>query len=326
MPFTFILYTITFNEKRNSEDLPKLLDKITNFYTHSRRNLLNLFRKTILYNRILSDKKALEISYKIIFKTSLNLQNPSRFNEKLQWLKLYNRKPQHTINVDKYRVREFVKEKIGEQYLIPLIGVYDDPREINFEELPNQFVLKCNHNSGRGMCICTDKSKLNIKKTRRNLKKGLKENYYLHAKEWPYKNVERKIICEKFMTDNSNKDLIDYKFMCFNGQVKMIFTTNDRHLGNKMKIDFFDTKWNILPFTRHYPGSEKPLGPPKNLKKMIELANILSKDELFVRVDFYEINDKIYFGELTYFPGSGFEEFTPDSWDEKIGKMIDLKN
>lgn len=254
----------------------------------------------------------------------LNLDNPQTFNEKLQWLKLYNRKPEYTMMVDKYAVRKYIADTIGEQYLIPLLGVWDSPDEIDFDALPNRFVLKCNHNSGTGMCICRDKSKLDIKKVKAELRKGLKENYYLHGREWPYKDVPRKIICEKYMEDKPAQELTDYKLMCFGGEVQCIFTCTDRFSPDGLKVTFFDKDWNLLPFTRHYPASEIPIEAPKQLKKMIALSETLSAKLPFVRTDFYEVNGNIYFGELTLSPGCGFEEFDPEEWDEKLGKLITL--
>ena len=278
-----------------------------------------------LYNNM-SDEEYLNRKFKALMGYEFDLQNPKTFNEKLQWLKLNDRKDIYTTMVDKYKVRDYVKEKLGEKYLIPLIGVWDNPNDIDFSKLPNKFVLKCNHNSGLGMCICKNKSKLNISKVKKNLKKGLKQDYYLTAREWPYKNVERKIICEKFMEDtNQSEELIDYKFMCFNGKVEYIFTCTDRFNNEGLKVTFFDTKWNVMPFERDYPKSVKKINKPLNFEKMIELAEKLSKNIPFVRVDFYEINEKIYFGELTFFPGAGFEKFQPMEWDLKIGEMIDLK-
>lgn len=159
---------------------------------------------------------------------SLNLAEPKTFNEKLQWLKLYNRKPEYTVMVDKYKVREYIAQMIGEEYLIPLLGVWDDPEDIDFDALPNRFVLKCNHNSGLGMCICKDKSKLDITKVKAELRKGLQQNYYLSSREWPYKDVPRKIIAEKYMEDASG-DLKDYKFYCFNGEMKFVMINSDRN-------------------------------------------------------------------------------------------------
>ena len=271
------------------------------------------------------DEEYLRRKFKACMDQELNLENPQTFNEKLQWLKLYDRKPEYTMMVDKYKVREYIKEKLGEEYLIPLLGVWDDPDEIDFDALPDQFVLKCNHNSGLGMCICKDKSKLDIPKVKEELRKGLAQDYYLTGREWPYKNVPRKIICEKYMVDDdSTSELTDYKFMCFKGKVYCSFVCNERFSKDGLKVTFYDKKWAKMPFERHYKSSEAVIPKPFNYGKMIQLAEQLSAEIPFVRVDFYEINKKVYFGELTLFPGSGFEEFTPEEWDYKLGSMITL--
>lgn len=276
-----------------------------------------------VFNKI-SDKEYLKREYRALMGYELDLNNPKTFNEKLQWLKLNNRKPEYTMMVDKYLVRQYIADKLGEEYLIPILGVWDDPDEIDFERLPNKFVLKCNHNSGLGMCICKDKTKLNIDKTKKKLKKGIKQDYYMLHREWPYKNVKRKIIAEKYMIEANDEDLKDYKFMCFNGEVKCSFVCSDRFSDDGMKVTFFDTNWNVMPFERHYPKSTETIQKPINYKKMIEFAEKLSKGIPFLRVDFYEIEGKIYFGELTFFPGSGFEEFTPNEADYELGKLIKL--
>lgn len=275
------------------------------------------------YYHNLDDKSYLSRMYRGTIGKKLNLENPTTFNEKLQWLKLNNRRPEYTMMVDKYLVRDYIKDTVGEEYLIPLIGAWDLPEEIDFDVLPEKFVLKCNHNSGTGMCICKDKSKLEISKVKSELKKGLAQDYYLTGREWPYKNVPRKIIAEKYMEDESG-ELKDYKFMCFNGQVKSIFVCSDRFSKAGLHITFFDKEWNVMPFERHYPHLPQGLPRPIHLEKMIELAEILSKNIPFVRVDFYEVRGKIYFGELTFFPGSGFEEFSPEDWDYQLGSWLTL--
>lgn len=269
------------------------------------------------------DATFLKLAYKSRMGKKLNLQNPQTFNEKLQWLKLYDRKPEYTMMVDKYKVREYIADKLGEEYLIPLLGVWDDPDEIDFDALPNQFVLKCNHNSGLGMCICKDKSKLDIKKVREELRRGLKQDYYLTSREWPYKNVPRKIICEQYMDDGSG-ELKDYKFMCFDGEVKCSFVCSDRFNTNGLRVTFFDKDWKVMPFERHYPKAEDPIERPQSYDEMIILAEKLSGGIPFVRADFYEISNRPFFGELTFFPGSGYEEFTPEEWDAKLGHWITL--
>lgn len=273
----------------------------------------------------LSDREYLEKKFYAMLGYSLDLSNHQTFNEKLQWLKLYDRKPEYTMMVDKYKVREYIKEKTGEEYLIPLLGVWDKAEDIDFDALPNQFVLKCNHNSGLGMYICKDKSKLTenqIKAIRKNLAKGLQQDYYLTGREWPYKNVPRKIIAEKYMEDETGQ-LRDYKFYCFNGEPKIIMINRDREIG-KTKADYFDMDFNWIDLKWGYEHALVKPSKPINFEKMKELAAILSKDIPELRVDFYEVNNKIYFGELTFFDGSGFDKIEPKEWDEKLGEWITL--
>lgn len=282
---------------------------------------------------IVPDKLFLKFKFFKEMKHRLPIKHPTTFNEKLQWLKLYDRKPEYTMLVDKYKVRSYIAEKLGEEYLIPLLGVWDDPDEIDFNALPNQFVLKCNHNSGLGMCICKDKSKLDIKKVKEELRKGLAQDYFLTGREWPYKDVPRKIICEKYMVDHltqresnidENTSLNDYKLMCFNGKVKCSFVCTDRFDADGLKVTFFDRDWNALPFERHYPRSQQNIPKPINYEKMIDFSEKLAEGIPFVRIDFYEIDYKLYFGEITFFPGGGFEEFTPKSADKELGSWIEL--
>ncbi|MDY2734465.1 ATP-grasp fold amidoligase family protein [Intestinibacter sp.] len=255
----------------------------------------------------------------------LNLSDPKTFNEKLNWLKLYNRKPEFTMMVDKYLVKDYVASKIGQQYIIPTLGVWNSPEEIDFNKLPNSFVLKCNHNSGNGMIICKDKSKLNIENTIVELKKGLGDDYYSNNREWPYKNVHRKIIAEEYMEDNMFHYLRDYKFFCFDGEVKALYVATDRNKGeNAVKFDFFDSDFVHLPFVNAHPNNpERPL-KPKCFDEMKRIASILSKGLICSRVDLYEINGKVYFGEITFTHMGGFKPFYPQEWDYKFGEWIKL--
>lgn len=293
--------------------------KIFKVIKHPSLILLKLDKMNLIR---LSDKKFLELRFLSEMGSKLNLDNPQTFNEKLQWLKLYDRNPKYTQMVDKYEVREYIKDKIGEEYLIPLLGVYDKFEDIDFDKLPKQFVIKCNHDSG-GLIICKDKSKLNIEEARKKINKSLKRNYYYSGREWPYKNVKPKIIIEKYMEDKEAKELIDYKFMCFNGEPKFVFTCTERY-NSGLKVTFFDMKWKKMPFIRHYPSSNKNIKKPVNYDRMFNFSKTLSKSIPFVRVDWYEINGKLYFGELTFYPGSGFEEFEPNEWDKKIGDTLIL--
>lgn len=275
------------------------------------------------FNRM-SDEKYLECKFKLCMKKKLDLENPKTYNEKLQWLKLYDRRDDYTIMVDKYLVRDYVVEKLDDKYLIPLLGVWNDPNEIEFDKLPNQFVLKCNHNSGTGMCICKDKSQLDIIKVKGELKKGLKENYYLTGREWPYKNVQRRIICEKYIQDTATKTLKDYKFYCFDGVMRFVMINSDRNSDRKTKADYFDRNFNWLDFAWGYDHAEVPPSKPIKFDEMIEIAEKLSKGIPHVRIDLYECDEKVYFGEMTFFDASGFDRIEPEEWDYKIGDMLVL--
>lgn len=272
----------------------------------------------------LPDKVFLEAAFRARFGRKLNLNNPETFNEKLQWLKLYNRKPEYTKMVDKYLVRDYVKEKIGEEYLIPLLGVWDDPEKIDFDELPMQFVLKCNHNSGLGMCICKDKNSLDINKVKEELKKGINQNYYLTSREWPYKDVPRRIIAEKYMVDESGYELKDYKFYCFDGKVKLVMINSDRMSSEKTKANYFDENYQPLDFVWGYENAEIPPQKPEKFEEMKYLAEKLSEGITHVRIDFYQTPSGIYFGKITFFDGSGFDAIEPIEWDYKIGSWLKL--
>lgn len=275
------------------------------------------------YYKHIEDIGFLKIAYKRIMGIELDLNNPKTFNEKIQWLKLYDRKPEYTTMVDKYEVKKYVASIIGDEYIIPTLGVWDKFEDIDFERLPDQFVLKCTHDSG-GIVICQNKAKLSYKKAKEKINKCLKRNYYWYMREWPYKNVKPRILAEKYMCDESEGELQDYKLMCFAGKVKCTFVCSDRFSDSGLKVTFYDNNWEMMPFERHYPRSNKPIAKPKCYDKMVELAEKLSKSIPFVRVDFYEIQGKLYFGELTFFPGSGLEEFTPSSWDKVLGDWIQI--
>ncbi len=295
-------------------------NRIQGFITDKERRLLYLANKGLLPH--MTDEEYLKHKWKSMMRTELDLENPISFNEKLQWLKLHDRNPAYTRMVDKCAVKEYVADKIGEQYIIPTLGIWDDPDKIDFDALPDQFVLKCNHNSGLGMCVCQDKSILDILKVKRGLRKGLKQKYYLYGREWPYKNVPPRILAEQYLANTSGLELPDYKFMCFHGKVRCIFTCTDRFSAAGLKVTIFDTDWKKMPFGRKRPNSSQPIPKPVHFEQMLVLAEILSDGIPFVRVDFYEVDQKIYFGELTFYPGSGFEEFSPPEWDNKLGEWI----
>ena len=272
-----------------------------------------------------SDEKYLRKVYKIRMGKKLDLKNPQTFNEKLQWLKLNNRTNDMVTFVDKYKVRDYISQVLGEEYLIPLLGVWDSPEEIDFDSLPDMFVLKCNHNSGLGMCICKNKQDLDLEKVKSELAAGLAQNYYLYGREWPYKDVPRKIIAEKFMEESDGAELKDYKIHCFNGEPKFILVCSDRFTGDGLREDFYDIDWNLLEFRRpNNPNSISGSKKPDKILEMLAYARLLAKDLPFVRIDFYEIDSRVYFGEITFFPASGFTPFEPEEWDEILGGWIDL--
>ena len=298
------------------------MNKIIKLIKNPKRGILYLMDKG--YFNWLEDKAYLKIKFKVLMNKKLNLEYPKTFNEKLQWLKLYDRKDIYTTMVDKYEAKKYVSNIIGEKYIIPTLGIYDKFEDIDFDNLPNQFVIKPTHTSG-DIFICKDKTKIDKNKLKKIVEKWLKRNYYYLHREWVYKNVKPRIIIEKYMIDNLKKELNDYKFMCFDGKVKCSFVCSDRHSKNGLHIDFFDLDWNKMPFQRHYPKSLEDIPKPHNYRLMIELSEKLSEKIPFIRVDFYEINKMVYFGELTFYPGSGFEEFTPEKYDEILGNMIEIE-
>ena len=251
----------------------------------------------------------------------LNLKNPRRFTEKLNWLKLHDRNPLYTILVDKYEVKQFVKSVLGEQMVIPSYGVWDNFDDIDFDKLPNKFVLKCTHDSGR-FCICKDRTKFDVQSAKSKLEKSMNNNFFWWTREWPYKNVKPRIIAEKFMEDGNGDVLTDYKFFCFNGEPKMMYISKDVSLDPR--TDFFDMDWNHLPIRMKDPHADVIPSKPAKFEEMKKIARILSKGIPHVRVDMYVINDQIYFGEMTFFHNSGIFSVTPDEWDFKIGKWLEL--
>ena len=255
---------------------------------------------------------------------SLNLDNPRTFNEKLQWLKLHDRNPLYTKMVDKYEAKKYVADVIGAEYIIPTLGVWNCFDEIDFNKLPKEFVLKCTHDSG-SVVICWDKDKLDKKEAKKTLERGLRCNYYYSGSfEWPYKNVKPRIIAETLMKDKSGSELTDYKIMCFNGHAECSFTCTGRNNSRGLHVTFYDRSWRKMPFDRHYPSEKEAAPKPQTYEKMLDLAEKLAINLKFVRVDFYDVNGQIYFGEITFFPGGGFEEFYPEIWDKKLGEWINL--
>lgn len=276
---------------------------------------------------ISNDKLYLQMRYYLEFGKTLNLKNPKTFNEKLQWLKLYNRKPEYTQMVDKYAVKEYVARRIGKKYIIPTIGVWNTPEEIDFDVLPNQFVLKTTHGGGGGgVVICKDKTTFNKDAAITKINRAMKADIYTSSREWPYKHVPRKVIAEQYLEDESGLELKDYKFFCFNGTPRLCQVISDRR--TQEKIDFYDMEWKLIKglvglnpvvhnSTYNHPS-------PQTFETMKQVAASLSKDIPFSRIDLYDISGRCYFGEITFFPAAGFGQFSPDDWNEKIGALLKL--
>ena len=273
----------------------------------------------------LSDEEFLRKKYEENVGKPLNLDNPQTYNEKIQWLKLHDHNPKYTELVDKYAVKRIVEDRIGFEHVIPVVGgPWYSVNDIDFDSLPNQFVLKCNHDCG-SVIICTDKAKLNKRRVQKKLSNSLRVNYYYVGREWPYKNVKPCIFAEKYMIDDDGVELRDYKFFCFNGEPKYLFIATDRmNKTEETKFDFFDMDFNHLPFTNGHPNATIQPTKPRHFEEMKKLASILSKGIPHVRVDFYETNNCVYFGEMTFYHWGGMGIFDPDKWDFTFGSWIDI--
>ena len=287
------------------------------------------FMASIISNffRWLPDATYLKLLYRFKMGHRLDLNNPQTFTEKLQWLKLYNRKPEYTKMVDKYAVKEYVAKKIGEEYIIPTLGVWDKPEDIDWDSLPNQFVLKTTHGGGGGgVVICKDKTTFDKASAIAKLKESMASDIYSGLREWPYKNVPKRIIAEKFMAPEKSpapKDLLDFKFFCFNGEPKFLYVSDTP----SHSLTFLNTDWTITDFGRddYHPLNKIP-EKPENLEEMLTIASKLSAGIPHVRVDLYNIDKHIFFGELTLFTGSGFIPFNPKEFDGKLGDLLTLPN
>ena len=279
-------------------------------------------RRIQLINYLIPDKLYLKLMYRFRVGKKLDLKNPKTFNEKLQWLKLYDRKDEYTDMVDKYAAKKYVADKIGEEYIIPTIGVWNNPNEIDFDALPNQFVLKATHDSG-GIIICKDKKLLNETMAKKKLSKIMKRNYFYVGREWPYKNVKPRVIAEKYMEDSSECALKDYKILCFNGEPQYI----EVHIGRFQDhiCNIYTTDWKYVNVAMGMKNdSSITIEKPLQLSEMLECAKKLSAGIPQVRIDFYIVKDKVYFGEMTFFDESGFGKMEPDSFDFEFGKLIKL--
>lgn len=276
--------------------------------------------------RAIPDNIYLKIKFKKHMGYPLNLKNPKTFNEKLQWLKLHDRKSIYTTMVDKYAVKKYVADIIGEEYIIPTLGVWDRFGDIDFDTLPNQFVLKCTHDSG-GLVIVKDKRSFDRGTAKKKIEDCLKNNFYYMGREWPYKNVKPRIIAEKYMEDTVTSELNDYKIHSFNGDPKVILVCKDRFSELGLTEDFFDENWVHLEVKKEKKAnSSTPIERPKELDEMLELSRKLSKGIPFLRTDFYSIEGKTYFGELTFYPASGIEKYLPESFARQLGDWLVLPN
>ncbi|MCE8502869.1 hypothetical protein J8986_01690 [Bacteroides thetaiotaomicron] len=281
------------------------------------------------YLSFLPDKLYLSLRYRCQVGYWIDWKNPKTFTEKIQWLKVYNRRLEYTTMVDKYAVKKYVADRIGEEYIIPTLGVWDNPEDIDWDSLPSQFVLKTTHGGGGcGVVICRDKKKIDRRGAIAKLRSSYNSDIYLNLREWPYKNVPKRIIAEKFMVSVesiASNDLPDYKFFCFNGEPKYCQVIRDRH--TEETIDFYDMEWRHQEFVGLNPVASNgliPIARNEHLDEMINICRVLANDTPFVRVDLYVVDEKVYFGELTFYPASGFGTFTPKEWQHKLGDLLTL--
>lgn len=290
------------------------------FLNNTTKIIYAIIRLTGRFSNYIPDELYLKIAYKSVMGKKLNLDNPKTFNEKLQWLKINNRNPEYTTMVDKYAVKKYIADKIGPEYIIPTLGVWDKFDEIDFKSLPNQFVLKCTHDSG-GLVVCQDKAKLDMAAARKKIEKSLSNNFYYMGREWPYKNVPHRIIAEQYMAD----DLRDYKLFCFNGVPRMTLVCSERFTKDGLKEDFYDEAWSHLNVQKPEHGNAIfPIERSKQYELMKDFAVKLSEKMPFARIDFYEINETVYFGEITFYSADEFEGFKPEEWDLNLGEWVKL--
>jgi hypothetical protein len=300
------------------------MSKITTAISLLKNNPLGLFR-AFGVNGLLNyipDSIYLRIIFFTETKQKLDLKNPKTYNEKIQWLKLYNRRMEYISYCDKYDVRTIIQKILGEKYLIELIDVWDNVSDINWHALPDKFVLKCTHGSSSNI-ICKNKKSLDIYATEKKLRKWMKYNWYWFGREWPYKNVKPRIICEELLETYDGMTPIDYKFMCFNGEPKLIQVHRNRFKRSYTKT-YYDRDWNKTNIIQGVPNSKFVEKKPSCFDEMIEISKKLSKDIPYIRVDLFEHKEAVYFGELTLYPTSGFENFSDVNHDILLGSWIDL--
>ena len=292
-------------------------------------NPARIFRKFnhTRIQRIIPDEPFLKLMIKARLGYKLDLDDPKTFNEKLQWIKLYDHNPIYTEMVDKYEAKKIISSSVGCDFVVPTYGVWDNFKDIDFSTLPDQFVLKTTHDCG-GVYICYDKSKFDITAVRKDIEHRLSNNFFWQGREWPYKNVKPRILAEKLLLSQcepiENNSIMDYKIMCFNGEAKYCLVCSGRHSKEGLHETFFDRFWKPAPFRRNYPTSNISISKPLNYELMINIAEKLSNDIPFLRVDFFEVDGTLFVGELTFFPANGFGAFHPQEWDNRLGELIQL--
>lgn len=291
-----------------------------------KKNLSILILRTLRILHLINylpDKLYLQLAYRRATGRKLELNPPRTYTQKLQWIKLYDRNPLYTIMVDKYKAKEYASQIIGEDHVVPLLGVWNTPEEIDWNSLPKQFVLKTNHDCG-GLVICKDKEKLDKEAAITKIRKSLRRDYWLAGREWPYKNIERKIIAEKYIEDSTG-GLVDYKVMCFNGEPKLIEVHLGRYSSNHTQ-DFYDMQWNKTDIAQISSGSVSDIiiEKPNCFDEMIGMSQKLATGIPHVRVDWYIVDNHLYLGELTFFDASGFDGFVPEKYDYILGEWIQL--
>lgn len=293
-------------------------------YMTSPKKCIRYIKQRILfsdYGKKIDDKEYLKRLFKLRMGYELDLDNPKTFNEKLQWLKLYNRKPEYTIMVDKYRAKEFIAQKVGQEHVVPNLGMWENFDDIDFDTLPDKFVLKCNHDCG-GLIICKDKSKLDIDAARKKINDCLKKNYYWTSREWPYKDVKPCILAEEYL--DMPEGLTEYKLFSFNGRAEIILVCKGIAHTPSRTNTFFDRDFNRLPIQSLLPNQKEEEPKPAEYEQMLAIADKISEGIPQVRVDFYIIKGKVYVGEMTFFHNTGTTKINPEEWDRKMGDWIIL--
>lgn len=293
---------------------------------NKKKEFKDFFNKVVikLSPFIPSDELYIRLKWLATMDYRLNLKDPKSFNEKINWLKLHDRKPEYVTMVDKVAVKDYVASIVGDQYIIPTLAVWSRVEDIDFESLPKQFVLKTNHDSG-GVVVCRDRKSFNKGKAIQILNKSLNTDYYLQSREYPYKHLSRRVFAEQYLEDDRFGELRDYKFFCFDGEVKALFVATGRMSSDsETRFDFFDSDFHHLNIINGHPNAIVTPEKPICFEEMKEVAGKLSKGIPHVRVDLYEVNGKVYFGELTFSHWGGFTPFEPESWDYQFGSWIKL--